>query len=441
MSLDTEDLFAKAIEARKNKPERQSFDNQYDPVNYTALGEHYKQIRLLGNPIEFRNQDPFSPKVINVAWLVGDDDKRFRVIYPDKDENPGWILWKILAKVLRYNWNKAKKEKEYMFPDSDIFKRVHTNNSINPYDKGWEPSKLVAQNCIDRSAMDWHRENKKTLLLSRRVSETTREDGTVNQFFDLGYPSSIYNNVMNEIVSYAGGWSNYDLLLKKVDADPWYIIRHAVDDYKKFAGELSTFAYFEQYAGAPLTQEEQSWERFNIDKIFPVTSYTKIMNRLKGAIIQVDATFKTSFFSELERLVEVEEKNRPKKEDSDVSSDSNESSFTPAASVASSNPTPAAVSANPPVFAPEVAAPVAETPAPAARRVVSEKAAVDWANLAALGYAGVMKMDEAAKASVLAVNPDGSFTWNGGDLAECPKCKFMSPMSVPVCAKCGAIFE
>jgi hypothetical protein len=29
-----------------------------------------------------------------------------------------------------------------------------------------------------------------------------------------------------------------------------------------------------------LTEEERSWERYDFDKLFPVTSYSKIKNRL-----------------------------------------------------------------------------------------------------------------------------------------------------------------
>ena len=63
---------------------------------------------------------------------------------------------------------------------------------------------------------------------------------------------------------------------------------------------------FNSMAVRPLTEEELSWERTDLDKIYPTTSYQKIYNRLKLFIQQVDAAFKTNFTDELEKLVEDE---------------------------------------------------------------------------------------------------------------------------------------
>jgi len=72
-------------------------------------------------------------------------------------------------------------------------------------------------------------------------------------------------------------------------------------DERKIAKQLSCAMNSD-----PMTDEEKSWAKVDIDKITQVTSYRKIKNRLGAFIKSVDGALGTSFTEKLEKLVEQE---------------------------------------------------------------------------------------------------------------------------------------
>lgn len=320
-----DDLFKQAVKKRKEEKKQENQNNSFptdrEYVQYTSLETNgFKLIRFLGEPIAMRTK-PTSPKVIYSTFIVGDDDKKFRCVFPSKQEHPNWILWKVMNKVMAYTWdNNAGENGARIYHNKEshpsIFNRVSKNNNDkNPYETGWKPTGFVVQNVIDRdpSVYEWHKKNKKTLLLSKKGRET--QDG--NMFYEPGYPFSLYNTLIEDIVEVNGDPNTYDVIVQKLDEKPYYKIFHPAEDYKKllakFDGEEEKLlngipGFFRDKVEEPLTDEEKSWEMYNLDEHFPVTSYKKIQNRLNIFLESVDRAFGTKYVEELNDLVGQEQK-------------------------------------------------------------------------------------------------------------------------------------
>lgn len=422
-----EELFEKAKLARKEEKEnegRRGSNFTYDDIKWSALQNNaYKVYRLLGNPIDVRGDDPFSPKMVTMSRIIGDNGKYFRVIWPNKKDNENWFLYKVYDKVMAYTWDKASQSRVYhnqkKYPE--VFNRVFKNGKVdNTYESGWKTKQVVLINAIDRGMMDWHKENKKTCLLSRNVNEG---DNDVF-YYDFGIPFTTYTKIFDEVVSYAGDWESYDILIRRFSDDPYYKVFHASDDRKKFADEMKLVKGSLDYADAPLTEEERSWERWNIDKYSKVTSYTKIMNRLKVFIQEVDAVFKTRFYDELEALVA---KEKAEKEEESDDEDSDESSHEEVADT------------------PKAQAPAATAPARPARppKQESEKTTLSVEDLTKAGFKGVSLLSPENIRHITGIS--GNELLYSPDAGQCyscvsDDCGYPAPETFTHCPKCGLKF-
>lgn len=322
---DMTELFKKAAKKRKEEKKQQEQNGGFAPQDreipqYTSLEtDGFKLLRFLGEPISMRSQST-SPKIIYSTFILGDDDKKFRCIFPSKQEDPSWILHKVMNKVLAYTWDSNAGEngaRVYHNKDSHptIFNRVAKNNNDHHLETGWRPTPYVVQNVIDRdpTMYKWHKDNKKTALLSKKAREMQNGE----MFYEPGFPISLYNTILEEVVEVNGDPNTYDVVVQKITEQPFYKVFHPVEDYKKllakFDGEeeelLKGIPGFDRNkAEDPLTEEELSWEMYDLDKFYPVTSYRKIQNRLNIFLASVDKAFGTKFVEELAEKVEEEKK-------------------------------------------------------------------------------------------------------------------------------------
>ena len=69
--------------------------------------------------------------------------------------------------------------------------------------------------------MDWHRDQKQLRLLSKKASAPDKNNKV---WFDTGVPTTVYNLVVDDILSMDGNtdWNDYDIVIKKLTDDPWY---------------------------------------------------------------------------------------------------------------------------------------------------------------------------------------------------------------------------
>lgn len=433
---------AKAEEAARKAEEANNAGGKgyekrdYDEVCYLGLDyDTPKLVRLLGNPKIARDNDPYSPKAVNISWITGDNDKPFRCVWPLKEENPSWIMWKIFDKVMAYKWeetlNGGKGGRVYLNAEShpSIFKRVDKNNKDNTMERGWNPAKHIVWNCIDRLDMQYHKDNKKTKLLSKKADYN--KEGK-QMFPQPGIPEAAYDKIWDDIVEFYGDWEGYDIQITKQKGQKVTDVTYqaiCAKETMKIKKELQAFI-----VDGSLTEFDMSLERLDIDKMFQVTSYQKLLKNLGIFIQSVDAAFKTKFFEELTALATAEKKLWEIKNAENAKN-------------AEANGSTEKESAQAPAPAPK-ATPVSEmstpepVPAPAPRaRTANTNTDTNTKPLNFDDYKGYAKLSEDEKAMIVGINSDGSFRYNckTDDLLPCSddNCKFESPNTFGSCPKCG----
>ncbi len=421
---DRKAAFAKAKELHKKEREDKAAKGSggnfnFEEINFVALENNRETVvRLLGLPYPFRESGS-DVKLINMSMILGDDDKKSRFIWPTKEENPNWILRKVFDKVMAYSWNSAESKKEFKHAvdHPSIFNRVSKNDKPDQtYESGWQPKPVCLWNVIDRADVAWHKENKKTKVLSKKLSMYGPNNDKV--WYETGVPNYLYEIIWNNVVEYSGDWLEYDVVLSKTSETPWYKAFHGLDEIKKISVESKPLI-----VEGPLTPEEESWEKYDFDKLYKVTSYGKIKKKLGVFIQRVDAAFGTKYSTELDELVAAEEAAKPKTEEK------------PEAPKKEVENKPAAPTT--PVVVEE------KTPTRKSRPAKTEEVTgIDW-NSMSESFEGILKLSDEEKALVTSINDDGTWTFNLDDsdeLFECSNCQFESPGAFNSCPNCGHSF-
>jgi hypothetical protein len=481
---DTRAKFEAAMEARKQqKAEEASRQNGggfggYPDIPWAALYQNKQQVfRFAGLPYVVREKGTDSKRVF-VAMIQGDDDKKFRCIGPDPDAQKDWILYRVMNKVLDRKWNKdkpsSKGKGDWDYTNAlthpDLYNRcAKNNNPDNVYEKGWRFSPVVLINVIDRANYDWHLENKKYRLLSKKASDY--QDKT---FFDVGVPDMLCKLIEDDIVACDGNvcWEDYDIVIKKLSENPWYKVYHGIDDVKRLDADVKALV---QDRG--LTPEEISWEMNDIDKLFSVTPYKRIKDKLGLFFQRVDKAFNTHYYDELCGYVEKEEAERaesamkfPPSED-DVPSEESvqdvnaESAARPAEAAEVMTPKETA-----PVQAPSPVSASATVSSPPPVRYETDSNSAQkshpmtpeiWEGLAKgtspycrkekdangedkpMAYLGIPGMSNEERALVRGVFDDGSFDWSpeGGEIFEGAKSRFLTAQKCSIDPLDGKKFD
>jgi len=433
MAYSREELFGIAKDARKkNKLEAEEkkangYGGEYEALTYTALSLNKgKVFRLLGNPTLSRTL-PTDPKESYISMIKGDNGKKFKCIWPARAENKNWPLWKIYDLIMAYSFSAEKDAKGNSIKiynnfktHPETFNRVAKNDSDNKWEPGWRPKCFVNGNILDRHDKAWHLENKHSKLLSKKASEM----GNTGKFwFDPGIPMSAYNTIWDTVVEYYGDWEEYDVVLTKIQETPWYRAFNGEEEFIKLGKEAK-----EAVVVGPITEEEKAYELYDLDKIFKVTSYTKIKSHLGEFIKKVDLDFKQNFSEELDKLVEIEKEEKAKKaalkaeadklanpEDIDVDIDVEAKE----ADIDAKEISELQASALKAKAIEEDKNKLKPTKSRTRNKKVVEKpevVSIDWKGLSdgsfnGTKYLGVAQMTDEEKAMVVSVNEDGSFKY------------------------------
>lgn len=304
MSNITDDAFEAYAQEQEQKAAESnsagSFQSNYEEVQWTGLqtGE-MKLIRAVGGPPN-SELTPYTAKTTRVSWIVGDNGKKFRCILPDRGEHPDHIMWRIIARVKSTEWVDRKKIYPIQVNYPEIFNIIEKNgvkegDKSYIFERGWEGRQVLIMNVIDRERMDWHREKNHTMLLSRNIG--LGKDG--REYPEEGVPSYGFESHLANLFKFYKSWEKYDIGITRtgLKETPYRII-NASKYFEEVPSNLQPLVSTE-----PLTEEEEGFERYDLEKIFGVTSYTKIFNRLKATIARIDATLGTQFLREMEEEV------------------------------------------------------------------------------------------------------------------------------------------
>lgn len=419
-------------------------------------------VRLVGRPpLEGSTQrSPTDSKELCCTKIKDDNDKQLLLNLPLRQDIPddNHIMWKIIDKVLEPAWTADHKRYDKNagvnneLPNANLVEMIRKGGYSEQkdghwpyvYAQGWNAKRTFFVNVIDRRDT-WCKDQKHTKVLSKGVStkEYTDENGTKTaEFADRGVPSNGFLNVITtDFLANYGSWEKYDLVISRTGqkTSPNKIqygslvlpaakeahldkVLNLSDDEEKL---IST---------TPLTDEERSYERYDLDKLFHVTPYNTILKRLGNSIKKIDAGLKTSYYDELTKLAANEkatwEKERAEKIETDKTVKPIE--------VTATKSEPAA----------EPAKPTAVREATSTRVSPNTKLTPEKISLLK-GWDSISDEEKTWIEDVI-VNPDGTFkdvVWNstltdGKAFAKCddPNCSFVEPTDLLCCVHCGKKF-
>jgi hypothetical protein len=304
--------FKQAVDQHKEEQaQRESRGGGFVKIAYAPLSEgKNRAFRFIGLPHSVREK-PTDCKRIFATMITGDDGKKKFFVVPDPEISKGFLAHRVISKVLSYTWDpdginpqtgkKGIRIYNYAKSHPAIFNMVFKNgNPSQQYERGWQFSPVILANVIDRSDMQWHRENKKLKVLSKKVSETS--SGAL--WFERGFPEVLYSTIMEDIVAAFGSWEDYDIIIRKTSSNPFYKAFHAVNDVARFSDDTDLLSLICKTA---LTDEERSWEGWDFDTLYGITPYLKWQKELGDSFRRIDKELKTTFYEELAELVAKEE--------------------------------------------------------------------------------------------------------------------------------------
>jgi hypothetical protein len=386
----------------------------YEDIKWTGLeSQVMKVIRAVGDCPD-SGRDNYTAKTVRIARIIGDNGKQFRCVMPERADAPNHVLWRIIGRVNQIEWVDGKKT----FPTQEKYPEIYNivvKNSLSAkdprrtYERGWEGRNVLIMNVIDRAQMDWHRENKHTMLLSRNIG--VGKDGRV--FPEEGVPSYGFATALADLFKYYKSWERYDIGIERtgVKTSPYKII-NAGKLIEQVPASLQDSVSLDL-----LTDEEAGWERYDLSKLFAYTASTKIYNRLKDTIARIDAILGTKYLAELKQAAD--------KEQAEWEAQKTATGNTPAAPQAE-KPAPQA--------------------APAARvatvRPISSPGTFDTTMLKGWDVLSAVDRNEVAGITV----KNGAVTAvqykdPTAALVGCPNCGVASPQAFASCPNCGTMFS
>lgn len=326
--MNTEDAFLKYAqsleEAEKKRNERPTFtpvQRDYESIEWTGLepGKD-KVIRILGNPPGFGEAKPSDARVVIISRIVADDGKMIRVCRPSYEyfvnngEAPEYFLDKVIRAAKGCRWINGKRVCLLQEKNPALYDKVD-KNGFDPsdfrykIDKGWAGRAVFLANVIDRSQMDTHRSTKHSMLLSKKISYKGDKE-----YAEDGVPAyGFVDKIIPKVVAY-GPWEGYDLSVRKTGqmSNPYQVCVAS-----RVPEEVQSDVRQYIVTQTELTEEEASWERYDLNKLYATTSYTKLWNRLRDTIRAIDKELDTHFYEELKELAD-EEKEKLKSEEAEA---------------------------------------------------------------------------------------------------------------------------
>lgn len=311
--MTREEIFQQAAEEDKKRLEEQQNqkggnDFHFEEKKWAVLPEHgLALIKIVGLPWSTMPRNVIDPKLIYCVKAICDNDKFGKFVIPAKDDikYPNHIYWRLYNLIMSYKWDNEKQVKVFLYKDQypHIFNKVRWNDRVNQqWEEGWKADKTVIMNVIDYRDYQWHKENKHLALLSKRA--TTGKDGTV--FYDTGVPQKLYDTIFSDVRQFYGDWSQYQLAIKRSKADPFYQAFHASKEIEKVNALDPSIKGLIKTGG--MTEEELSWEPYDIDKDFAISTNKKWLTRLGNFIRQVDMIWGKTFYEDLKKQVEIEDR-------------------------------------------------------------------------------------------------------------------------------------
>ena len=399
---------------------------EYENIKWVGCEVNKPTIfRAVGGPPN-SNIDNSTAKSVVISWVIDDKGRKMKLVRPSVTEDSNYIINKIISRVLSPKW--VNQQKTYPVKENcpDIY-NIITKNGLAETDKryklekGWQGKEVLIMNVIDREDMSWHKANKHTKLLAKSVVEA--QNG--GEFVDEGVSTYAVQPKLLHLFRSYGSWEKYDIAMIRTGKveNPYTIINatktpeEVRDPYKQYISEEKS-----------LTEEEESWERYDIAKMYKPTSALKIFNRLKNTIKRIDGALGTRYYEELEQLANLE-KEKFEEQAAEKALQNPEVSL-PITEVEEA-PLEENINITPSIPTADVASTPVRTRVTASQR-------------AELPFESSLSDEDRKKIKSVTKKSDGKYEieWNCSfeELAGCPVCGAPSPLTATRCPACGEHF-
>jgi hypothetical protein len=307
MAMTKEEMIAaskKAVKDKEDSSKNSGFTKNYEEIAYApCVDKSFAVWRFVGGT-PYKRVSPTDANVVNIASVTGDDGKNYELIFPDKKDKTSF-LWRFTNKVLSYTeWDKTKpkgQEKQFTYINQypEIVNRI-LHNGKKDYkqgDTGALPLPHLMINVVDYID-DWCKTNKHTKLASKGkwVSKAGVEG------FNKGMTGGFFDKILDKMIEPYGWMDEYQtvVLQDKDKGFDTYELYHIVND----AARLKKYT-IDKYVKTNF-DDESTFELYDIDKLFRVSTYHKIA-KVWGLFIQeVDKKLGTEFYKELLDFVAIE---------------------------------------------------------------------------------------------------------------------------------------
>lgn len=461
MSNEQQDIFKNIAQEttleKKAEEERRSQPFEYTPLLWTAFtgSGDSKIIRIVsdfyvnkpsdrdkctleGKPIF----DNTSATIINLVEAYSDAGKKFFMYVPSEEDDPAHFYWRLYNLVLDGTYvddphappkkdgtPSQKKIHTHQKNHPDIVDRVF-KNGINTglakgkFSNGMKAKRTFIANVIDREQMDRHREEKHTFLLSKNVREWEGKT-----FYDTGLPSYGFSEELDKLVQMYSSLKGYDLYVQRtgVKTNP-YEVKNA-SKFVQVAPEEIPKDFHSFVSTEPLTDEELSWERYDLVDTFKHSSYSKWFKNMKVFLKQVDSVFNTRFHDEVESKAKEEDAKRKKEAEK---AKKEESTTVQGTDLPATEETKADE--------------VTPKRRPRKEAVANNSLPLEWATFEKHGFTGEEYLTEeliAMMDSIEIVNNQLTILWKQGtELYDCDNadCNCKLPEEATGCIKCSTVY-
>lgn len=325
----------KAADA-KAKKENGGYTKTFENIKYVGLSkDHPTIVRFVGNFVEedplAHRKNPSDMKFMHISKIKDDAGKVFYLYLPLRGDDPetDHIMWRIIDTVFKKEWIKDPKTGKNKSVDinkekhPDIYEMVAKGGFTEAdgkwpymYARGWKGPEMLLINCIDRRD-DWCKTNKHTKLISKSVNVATNKDGQDTEYAEFGVPAfGFYNKLAELRKNFKQGWEHYDVVITRTGEGKdtvnnlfngtAFTTPAALQAKLDVAMGIDPSEYKYVSQEPELTDEELSYQRYDLDENFKTTSYRTLKKKLFKSIQKIDLAFDTHFADELTKLEEEE---------------------------------------------------------------------------------------------------------------------------------------
>jgi len=318
--LDASFFQSYAAKMKKDAEKKQSGNftaKTYDEIGYVGLEVgNNKFLRLIGAPPGAETmgyvRKNYDPKKIMMCDVKDDSGKKFQIRLPLREDVPAHnhILHRLYDKVMEIVWVNKKKIYVNESKHPELWTAVTKGGYTQEADgkgysiaAGYKSTTYTIMNVIDRQD-NWCAENKSTKILCRDIG--IGKDGTV--WPKPGIKSFGFDKRIADLVGKYGNMETFDVAIMRTgEKDPPLELKNAslykqkdmMEELKNSDGNLPDGNLI---VIGPLTAEEKAYKRYDLDKLYQPTSYTKLLKRIPSLFKLCDATLGTKFYEELEGL-------------------------------------------------------------------------------------------------------------------------------------------